>query len=133
MERKRKTIRKKKIFRKKNRNTAHKKKQKKIKTPKRVSFLPIVYGHIFSSQCIHCIQMQPEWDKLVQQVTDIELRDIGDNYEENILNINKEFNCNLQFNGVPTIYKIMQKGGNVEYYYNERTCEAMKSWLYSPV
>ena len=129
MGQKRKTSRNKKIFRKKNRNTARKKKQLKRKTSKQVSFLPIAYGHIFSSQCIHCIQMQPEWDKLVQQVKNIELRDIGDNYEENVLNVNKEFNCNLQFNGVPTIFKIMQ-GGIVEYYYKERTCEAMKVWLY---
>lgn len=130
MGQKRKTSRKKKIFRKKNRNTVRKKKQSKRKTSKQVSFLPIAYGHIFSSQCIHCIQMQSEWDKLVQQVTDIELRDIGDNYEETVLNVNKEFDCDLQFNGVPTIFKIMQKGGIVEYYYKERTYDAMKAWLY---
>ena len=111
-----------------------KRKQKQTKRTnrniKRKQTLPILYGHIFSDQCIHCINMQSAWDRLVNEVKNIELRDINDNYEYNVQNINKEYNCNLAFEGFPTIFKL-KKGGPIEYFAQERTYDNMLTWLYS--
>ena len=99
----------------KNKRKTVKQKQKRIRRNrniKRKQTLPVLYGHIFSDQCIHCINMQSAWDRLINEVKNIELRDINDNYEYQVQNINKEFNCNLTYEGFPTIFKLKKKWGN---------------------
>ena len=125
-------------YRKNKRKTAKQKQKQKQKQTKhknhivkRKQTVPVLYGHIFSDQCIHCINMQSAWDRLVNEVKNIELRDISDNYEYNVQNINKEYNCNLSFEGFPTIFKLKKNGDSIEYFTQERTYENMLSWLYN--
>ena len=117
--------------RKNKRKTVKQKRIRRNRNIKRKQTLPVLYGHIFSDQCIHCINMQSAWDRLINEVKNIELRDINDNYEYQVQNINKEFNCNLTYEGFPTIFKLKKNGGMIEYFAQERTYENMLSWLYS--
>ena len=75
--------------------------------------------------------MDEEWKKLSRKVKDIELKDIGENYEENVESINREFQTNLTFEGVPTIFKLINHGLPMQYYTGERSAKLMKEWLYS--
>ena len=97
----------------------------------RSSNKPCLYGHIYSTTCGHCIAMDEEWKKLSRKVKDIELKDIGENYEENVESINREFQTNLTFEGVPTIFKLINHGLPMQYYTGERSAKLMKEWLYS--
>lgn len=92
---------------------------------------PVLFGHIYSNSCGHCVHMQPEWDKLCRQVKDVQLRDIGDNYDSEIANINQTFGTNIQYSGFPTIFRVVEPNKPVEYYQGERTAPMMKQWLYS--
>lgn len=102
-------------------------------------FTPLAYGRIYSDDCGHCIAMQKAWNTLCAdmgkkcpQTTHI---DIGEDYETKIdeqlkipYNL-KEFT----YKGVPTIYRIPEKG-TVELYEGERRPKEMMSWMIkSPV
>jgi len=91
---------------------------------------PIIYGHVFSNNCGYCSMMQNDWDKLTDQINDVELKDIGYDHETHINEFNKKYKTTLQNNGFPTIFKLPHKGSNIEYYTGERTCPSMKSWIY---
>ena len=93
---------------------------------------PIAYGHVFSTECGHCINMQGDWDKLKKEVgNDIELLDISNNHQEQVNSVNASFQTDLKFSGFPTIFKIKHKKAPTEYYQGERTFEFMEKWLYS--
>ena len=92
---------------------------------------PLAYGHVYSDQCGHCINMQQDWDSMCGEIKDIELRDIGDNYENEVAKVNTEYNTDLKYEGFPTIFKIGKRGTPTEYYYGERTGPSMKQWLYA--
>ena len=98
---------------------------------KNTNKLPVVYGHVYSDQCGHCVNMQNDWNNLCSQVKDIELRDIGVDYDENIKKFNNDFNTELSYEGFPTIFRLSNKGAKPDYYYGERTAPSMKKWLYS--
>ena len=105
--------------------------KKKTKGKKRSTKKPLVFGHVYSSQCGHCINMQQEWDNMCNEVKDIKLRDIGNNYEDEVTSLNTEYNTDLKYEGFPTIFKIIKRDTPVQYYYGERTSPSMKNWLYT--
>jgi hypothetical protein len=96
---------------------------------------PCAYGHVFSTECGHCINMQEDWDKLTKEVQkehkDIELLDISENHQANVDSLNKTFQTDLKFSGFPTIFKIMKKNAPVHYYQGDRSTQDMKKWLFS--
>lgn len=118
---------------------AKKKTAKRIKNAKRKNTknrkpknAPIAYGHVFSTECGHCINMQGDWDKLKGQVgKDIELLDISDDHQEKVNTVNSSYQTDLKFSGFPTIFKLKRKNTPVEYYQGDRTTGFMKKWLYS--
>ena len=80
---------------------------------------PIVYGHLFSTSCGHCNDMQPAWDGLKQDIgSDIELCDIGNDHSDQVRQFNDRFHSTLNFDGFPTVFKLAQQGKPVEYYDN---------------
>uniref|UniRef100_A0A6C0CNJ7 Thioredoxin domain-containing protein n=1 Tax=viral metagenome TaxID=1070528 RepID=A0A6C0CNJ7_9ZZZZ len=109
------------------------KRNKKKKTQKKQNriIIPVLYGHIYSDMCGHCVAMQEEWNKLTLSVKNIILLDIGDNYEENVNQINTQYGTDLKYEGFPTIFKLKKKNGPIEYYKNERKAVNMKKWLYA--
>lgn len=108
-------------------NSKRKSKSKSEQEPK-----PIVYGHVYSAQCGHCINMQNDWDNLNAAVgKDIILMDIsGNDPQGKVDTFNTEFQTDLKFEGYPTIFKLSQNGAPTEYYQGERTTDSMKQWLY---
>lgn len=92
---------------------------------------PLVYGHIYSDQCGHCIHMKPEWNKVCNKINDVQLRDIGHNYETEVANLNNEYRTDLKYEGFPTIYRITKKNHPVQYYQGERTAPMIEQWVYS--
>jgi hypothetical protein len=103
------------------------------KAPKNTkpSNIPIIYGHLYSESCGHCIAMDEEWKNLCGEVKNIELKDVGDNYDQNVENLNREYQTDLNYEGFPTIFKLMKRGLPMQYYTGERSAELMKKWLYS--
>ena len=91
---------------------------------------PIVFGHIYSPTCGFCVMMKEEWAKLCSK-TKIPIRDIGDNYDENVAIFNKEYGSDLVFSNFPTIFRLKKRNGSVEYYTGDRTVNKMRKWLYS--
>ena len=94
-----------------------------------------VFGHVYSDSCGFCKQMEPEWKKMTELLTEtrkgIIIIDIGENYTENLKQINDDYKVNLEANGFPTIYRILFVGGRnvLEYYKGERTADLMMTWL----
>lgn len=114
-------------YNKKSKTHAHKRNKKKKTQKKRNRIIPpVLYGHIYSDMCGHCIDMQPEWDKLIPSIKNIQLVDIDDNYEEEVNRINAQYGTDLTYEGFPTIFKLKKKNGPIEYYKNERTAISMK-------
>lgn len=113
------------------RQSIRQKRLNSLQSRKKNSSLPVAYGHVYSDQCGHCVNMQNDWDTLCSQVKDIELRDIGVDYDENIIKFNNDYNTELSYEGFPTIFRLSNKGAKPDYYYGERTAPSMKKWLYS--
>jgi hypothetical protein len=94
---------------------------------------PIVYGHVFSTECGHCINMNGDWEKLTKEVgKDITLVDISNNHQGKVDAFNTAYQTDLKFEGFPTIFKLSQKNAPVEYFTGDRTTDNMKNnWLYN--
>ena len=96
---------------------------------------PCAYGHVFSTECGHCINMQEDWDKLTEEVKKdnkaMELVDISQNHQENVDSLNKTYQTDLKFSGFPTIFKVIKKNTPVHYYQGDRSKQDMKKWLFS--
>ena len=94
---------------------------------------PIAYGHVYSTDCVHCIRMQKDWDKLTEEVktthSAIELIDISQNHQEKVDAMNETYQTDLKFLGFPTIFQIVNKNAPVQYYQGDRSTEDMKKWL----
>lgn len=81
------------------------------------SALPVAYGHVYSDECGYCREMQPEWNKLKENIGDqVTLCDIDKNHTENVRQFNEKYNSSLNFEGFPTVFKLMSKNSPVEYY-----------------
>jgi len=107
------------------RRRSHKKKQSK----------PCAYGHVYSIECGHCINMQEDWDNLTEEVKrgnkSIELIDISNNHQEKVDAMNRMYKTDLKFMGFPTIFKIKKTHTPALYYQGDRSKDDMKKWLFS--
>lgn len=99
----------------------------------------LVFGHIYSESCHHCISMKEEWSHLCARVKKhaplFLLYDIGEDHQNKIDVFNSKYSTNLEFTGVPTIFKLRLKdidilNKDIEYYDGERTQPQMEKWLY---
>jgi len=79
--------------------------------------VPIVYGHVYSNSCGHCVNMQKDWDNLVNDIgNQVELYDIGEDHSTQVRQFNDHFDSTLNFSGFPTVFRLSQQGNPVEYY-----------------
>lgn len=79
--------------------------------------LPIAYGHVYSDQCGHCINMQSDWDKLKNNIGNkCELYDIGEDHSNQVRKFNSRFHSSLNFDGFPTVFKLQKHGDSINYY-----------------
>lgn len=99
-------------------------------------FTPLAYGRIYSDDCGYCNQMKSAWNTLCRNMKDqcpqTTHIDIGEDYETKIEK-QLENPYELQeftYQGVPTIYRIPEKG-TVELYEGERTPKEMMAWMRS--
>ena len=120
-------------FRKPNRKMRKTRKKRKTLRRKENGGVKVV-GHVFSDSCFFCNAMKAEWvvfkSRLVGKT--MLVKDIGEDYEGNIREINKKYNINLEANGLPTIFRIIEskdKKHTVDYYKGERTADLMMKWL----
>ena len=107
-------------------------KKRRPKTPKRKnskSRKPIVFGHVYSDQCIHCQNMQNDWNTLCKNVS-IPLHDIGEDHENQVQQFNAKYNTNLETSGFPTIFRLKKQSSPIDYYNGNRSHKDMKKWLY---
>lgn len=97
--------------------------------------MPIVYGRIHATWCGHCTAMEPAWKQIEEQnklkpsgpvLFDIESKELD--YKKN--KFAKIYKSTLSSNGYPTIYKLYEKGGPVEYYEGDRSEPAIGEWLF---
>lgn len=91
---------------------------------------PVVFGHVYSNDCIHCKNMQSEWNKLCKRPP-APLHDIGGNYENEVSLFNEKYNTNLEVQGLPTIFRIPNNSNTVDYYRGDRSASKMRKWIFS--
>ena len=106
----------------------------------------IVIGKIYSDSCWHCTKMQPEWEKMKENIKnkcsnhnipepddylEIEIsRDLKQLEEFNKNNQDFLRQTNIKYEYVPTIFLIDQEKG-IQYYDDkqERTCDKMEKFM----
>ena len=111
----------------KNKNTKRIRNENKIKNRRKSS---VIFGHVYSNGCGHCINMQGEWDKVCDRLKQKHiLHDIGDDYENKISQFNQKYNTNLSYTGFPTIFRLRKNSKPIEYYNGERQMKPMLKWI----
>jgi len=105
----------------------------------------IVIGKIYSETCPHCIEMEPEWDRMKTNITEkchnnnvsgpeyleIEARDLHDltEFNNNVNNYDLLKGDLIENKGYPTIFVIYRHG--VKYYGGERNADKMENIMAS--
>ena len=96
-----------------------------------------LFGRVFSQGCVHCVAMGAEWKKIIEferKKQTPPMKDIGDNYDDEIKSINDQYDTKLEAIGLPTIFRIKELSPNnfdVEYYNSERTAISIMKWVWS--
>lgn len=99
----------------------------------------LVFGHISMEGCHYCKNMEDDWQSLCLSVrkkkTPILLYDIAEDHQSKIDAFNSRYATNLEYTGVPTIFKLSLRNGNknIEYYNGERTHSEMEKWLLNTI
>ena len=92
---------------------------------------------IHANWCPHCVNLRPEWSKLLSnintksyrpEVVDIEEQQI---HKLDLLNKKYNFNSPIQSNEYPTIVKVYKN--RPEYFQENRDSKTMTKWLYKNV
>lgn len=102
-----------------------------------------VIGKIYSNGCGHCTIMQPEWEKMKENIKnkcsaynipepewlDVEINTNLDTLNE-FNNKNQDFlqQTKIEYKYVPTIFVIDEEHG-IKYYEGERSCDKMESFM----
>lgn len=105
-------------------------KKEKPKPSIRVQNKPLIFGRVYSEYCHFCRDMKGEWKKVCKNSVS-PIKDMGDPYEKKVQKFNTTYpNANLEVNGVPTIFRLMNEDSPVEYYSGPRTEPEMTKWIY---
>jgi thiol-disulfide isomerase/thioredoxin len=133
-----KTKRRNPLMRANKKKTDRKKKRMRKRTMrlKPSTKIPIVYGRIHATWCGHCTAMEPAWKKIEKQnklkPSAPVLFDIESEEKDKMNEFVQTYQITLTHNGYPTIYKLYEKGGPVEYYESgDRSEAAIRKWLFS--
>ena len=92
---------------------------------------------IHANWCPHCINMRPEWSKLMNNINTKsykpEVFDIEEKQMHKLDLLNKKYNLRrpIQSNGYPTIVKVYR--GKPDYFQGNRDSTSMMSGLYKNV
>lgn len=117
-------------------NKKRKTRRKRTTHKKSSTKIPIVYGRVHATWCGHCTAMNPYWDTFNTNVLnkypelkrfDIESDEINDKTNE----FTQTFQSTLSVKGYPTIFKLYEKGGHIEYFEGNRSETAIWKWLFS--
>jgi hypothetical protein len=100
-------------------------------------------GLIYSNGCIHCQNLKPIWEQMVNEFNELKYQyspyNVMETETTNLTELDKFNNENAQHlkngkisiqMGVPTLYKI--KNGNIEYFNENRDLDTMKKWFEPP-
>ena len=93
--------------------------------------LPIVYGKLYMTGCIHCENLAPEWE-IVKTHLDVVSYDIEAQEQQKLSKFNdmyKPYEPLQPQGGYPTIYKLHKRGGTIVYYQGPRDNVSMLKWL----
>ena len=105
-------------------------KKEKPKPTINVQNKPLVFGRVYSEYCHFCRDMKGQWKKVCKNSVS-PINDMGDPYEKKVEKFNTTYpNANLEVNGVPTIFRLMNEDSPVEYYSGPRTEHEMTKWIY---
>jgi hypothetical protein len=111
-------------------------KKKKTKTRRSKKLLPIVYGKLYMTGCIHCEKLAPEWEIVNNALnvhSDVVCYDIERLEESTKLhqfnNMYKPYESLQVQDGYPTIYKLHKRGGAIIYYNGPRDNVSILKWL----
>jgi len=93
-------------------------------------------GKIHSVSCGHCVQFAPKWQKMKEmlggnrdiKVVEFETTEDADKLENFNNDLQNKYGKQLEYSGVPTMFKI-SGGGEIEYYEGEREPGIMKQWV----
>ena len=89
---------------------------------------------IHANWCPHCVNLRPEWSKLLNNINTKSYRpqvfDIEEQQMHKLDSLNQKYNLKspIQSNGYPTIVKVYK--GKPEYFQGNRDSESMTKWLY---
>lgn len=92
---------------------------------------------IHANWCPHCVNLRPEWSKLLSNINTKSYRpevfDIEEQQMHKLDSLNQKYNLKspIQSNGYPTIVKVYK--GKPEYFQGNRDSESMTKWLYENV
>lgn len=92
---------------------------------------------IHANWCPHCVNMRPEWSKLMNNINTKsykpEVFDIEEKQMYKLDLLNKKYNLRrpIQSNGYPTIVKVYK--GKPDYFQGNRDSRSIMSWLYKNV
>jgi len=106
-------------------------KTKKNKNKNKNKNLPVVYGKLYMTGCIHCEMLAPEWDILKKNIH-IVCYDIEAQEQQKLSKFNDMYKPYepLQIQGgYPTIYKLHKRGDTIIYYNGPRDNGSMLKWL----
>lgn len=93
--------------------------------------LPIVYGKLYMTGCIHCEHLAPEWE-IVKKHLNVDCYDIEAQEQTKLSKFNdmyKPYEPLQPQGGYPTIYKLHKRGGQIIYYQGPRDNVSMLKWI----
>jgi hypothetical protein len=99
-----------------------------------------ILGRFYMNECRYCIEMQEEWDKLIDdkeflekvQVFDIESKAQDDFIEKFQYKIDNNEIFNKLKKSYPTIFKVDVTKKSIDYYSGKRKADAIKLWVLNP-
>jgi hypothetical protein len=97
-------------------------------------------GKIHSVNCGHCIDFAPKWNNMKEMlktggnhhinIVEFETTDDANKLQDFNDDLQKKYGKQLEYSGVPTMFKISGGGsGEIEYYEGERHPENMTKWV----
>jgi flavoprotein len=123
-----------KIQKRKHRRNKKTKVTRKHRRNKKI--LPIVYGKLYMTGCIHCENLAPEWEIVTNKLKihlDVVCYDIERSEEQQKLSkfndIYKPYEPLQIQGGYPTLYKLHKRGGAIVYYNGQRDNVSILKWL----